>query len=247
MYIMYPEDITMYQMNNQIGFTAVASDGKLKLYNAAVLMIDCCQFQEYEEKAFCNFLRERAIAVFLSSLQIDIIRMPAFREKVRTTVKIYDCKSIYGLRRLTVHDESGALCLIANATGAFFDLNAGKAVKLDPELFPVSFDTAEPMECLPRKIPVPREGGVELNTFTVGRSDVDFNGHLTTPVYFAVAADALPEDFFYDRVRVEFKQQAKPGDIIIPELFVNGSTAVVDLKNGTGQSFAVAEFSTISG
>ena len=105
----------------QIPFTKAGADNCLKLHEAVGMMMDCCQFQEYQEKRFCEYLRTNGIAIFLFSIQIDILRRPEFRETVTTAVKIYGCKSIYGLRRLTMRDEAGELCMISNATGAFFD------------------------------------------------------------------------------------------------------------------------------
>jgi acyl-ACP thioesterase len=232
-------------MVNELSFTRCGADGKLKLHDAVAMMMDCCQFQEYQEAGLCAYLRENQIAVFLSSIQIDILRMPEFREKVTTAVKIYGCKSIYGLRRITMHDADGKLCLIANATGAFFDLNAKKAIKVDPEVFNVSFDEAEEMECLPRKIPVPTGvAGETVPAFVVKPSDLDPNGHLTSPVYLAIASNALKADFAYSRVRIEYKQQAKAGSFVLPVVYYDGDKAVVDMKSGDGISYAVAEFST---
>ena len=236
----------MYEMENEIPFTRTGSDGKLKLHEAAAMMMDCCQFQEYQEQEFCRFLRTNQIAVFLFSIQIDILRMPAFRERVRTAVRIYGCKSIYGLRRITMRDESNRICLISNATGAFFDLRAGKAIKLEPEDLCVRFDEPEPMECLPRKIPVPASGGAERPGFAVTPSFLDPNGHFTTPAYFSVAGDALPEGFRFNRVRMEFKKQARPGEIIRPVLYEcpDERRTVVDLRGEGELSCAVAEFTT---
>ena len=233
----------MYQMQNELPFTRCGADGRLKLHEAVRMMMDCCQFQEYQETGLCSYLRENDIAVFLSSIQIDILRMPEFRENVTTAVKIYGCKSIYGLRRLTMRDEAGKLCLIANATGAFFDLNAGKAVKVDPEVFNVKFDEAEEMECLPRKIPVSTVAGETVPAFQVKPSDLDPNGHLTSPVYFAIAADSLGGDVYFNRVRIEYKQQAKGGNFVLPVIYREENRTVVDMKSGSGLSFAVAEFS----
>lgn len=234
----------MYEMENVIPFTRTAPDGKLKLHEAAAMMMDCCQFQEYQETGLCQYLRQNHIAIFLFSIQIDILRMPEFREKVKTAVKIYGCKSIYGLRRITMRDESGELCLISNATGAFFDTVAGKALKLDPSDFNVKYDEPEEMECLPRKIPVPGDSWQKMSPVTVLRSDLDINGHLTTPAYFAVANNVLPEDFSFNRLRFEFKKQAKAGETIYPQLYLEGSSkAIVDLKGSDGLSYAIAEFS----
>ena len=235
----------MYEMLTEIPFTKTGVDHKLKLHEAVGMMMDCSQFQEYQEKHFCEFLRSNQIAIFLFSIQIDILRMPEFREKIRTAVKIYGCKSIYGLRRLTMRDERGELCLLVNATGAFFDLRQGKALKLDPAAFGVTFDEAEPMECLPRKIPVPAEGGTVCASVKVTRSALDPNGHLTSAMYFAIADDALEPDLSYNRVRMEFKKQVKLSDSVTPVRFETaGGTVVVDLRDGSGSSCAAAEFST---
>ena len=235
----------MYEMLTEIPFTRTGVDQKLKLHEAVGMMMDCSQFQEYQEKHFCEYLRTNQIAIFLFSIQVDILRMPEFREKIRTAVKIYGCKSIYGLRRLTMRDESGKLCLISNATGAFFDLRQGRALKIDPSDFGVAYDEAEPMECLPRKIPVPTENGIPCAPVSVTRSMLDPNGHLTSAMYFALADDALPADLKYNRVRMEFKKQVKPGDSVTPVRFETAAgTVVVDLRDGSGASCAAAEFST---
>ena len=236
----------MYEMKTEISFTKAGSDNRLKLHEAVGMMMDCCQFQEYQEKRFCEYLRTNGIAIFLFSMQIDILRRPEFREKVTTAVKIYGCKSIYGLRRLTMRDEAGELCMIANATGAFFDLRQGRALKLDPADFGIVYDEAEPMECLPRKVPVPMEGGVTGHQVLVTRSMLDPNGHLTSAMYFAIAEDALPQEIIFDRVRMEFKRQIKPGQTVTPVRFAapEGKT-VVDLRDDDGNSCAAAEFSVI--
>ena len=236
----------MYRMETEIPFFRSGADGKLKLHEAVAMMMDCCQFQEYQEVKFCRYLRENNIAVFLFSMQLDILRMPRFREKVTSAVKIYGCKAIYGLRRMTMRDESGSLCLISNATGAFFDLKAGRAVKLENAEELVHYDEAEVMECLPRKIPIPASGGEEFPACTVHLSALDSNGHLSSPEYFAIAGDVLPENFTYNRVRVEYKQQLKLGEAVIPVRFQleSGGKIIVEMKNAAGTSCAAAEFST---
>ncbi len=239
------ECVIMYEIKSELTFTRCGADGRLKLHEAVALMTDCCQFQEHQESGLRKYLEDNGIAIFLSSLQIDVLRLPSFREKISTAVKIYGCKSIYGLRRITMRDEAGKLCLIANATGAFFDLNALKAVKVAPEEFNIKFDDAEPMECLPRKIPVPQISGTPVSAFEVKRSLLDPNGHLSSPYYFSIATDVLPEDVFWNRARIEYKQQAKAGDTITPVLYrLPGGSTAVDMKSQDGTTYAIAEFST---
>jgi len=235
----------MYETTTQIPFIDAGADGTLKLQAAVAMMMNCCQFQEYQEEEFCKFLRSNNLAVFLFSIQLDIFRRPAFRETVRTAVKIYGLRSIYGLRRLTMRTASGELLMIANATGAFFDLAAGKAVKLDPAMNMLKFDPAEPMDCLPRKVPVPATGGVELAPFEVLPSHLDPNGHLSSPFYFSIAEDRLPPGFRYNRVRVEFRKQILPSETVtIVSHDLGGGTIVTELKNGENYPCAAVEFST---
>ena len=68
---------------------------------------------------------------------------------------------------------------------------------------------------------------------------------MTTPAYFASAGNVLPGGFEYNRVRMEFKKQALPGEVILPRLYRKDlSTVVTDLKSENGNSFATAEFTT---
>ena len=235
----------MYLMHNEISFTRAGRDGKLKLDEAVALMTDCCQFQEFQEDEFRIFLAEQNIAVFLNSIQLDIRRMPEFREKIVTSVKIYGCKSIYGLRQLTISDESGEVCVIANAVGAFFNIRENRAVKIDAGVLPVKFDAPLEMECLPRKISLAGVGSWSVAApVAVTLSGLDPNAHLTSHRYFAIAGDILPEDYSYNRVRMEYKMQAKCGDVIYPYYSCCRDRFFVDMKSSSGVSCAVAEFST---
>ena len=238
----------MYEFERTVYHCDAGADGLLKLDSAAAMLMDCCQFQEYSEVRFREWLERNHTAVFLSSLQLDLLRRPAFREKIRVRVVIYDCKSIYGFRRITMRGENNELLMIANGIGCFFNFATGKAVKLPENIEDyISFDSAEddPMEVLPRKIIQPAGEGIALEPFKVMRSDLDLNRHLTSARYFAVAEDRLPADFRYDRVRIEFKHQVKCGETVQPFLYRdNPETALILMQNSAGLLNALVEFSS---
>lgn len=235
----------MYEMNTQVSFTQCDEKGSLKLHETVRLMMDCAQFQEYQERAFREYLQKNHLAIYLFSIQIDFLKKISFRERIKSCVKIYGCKSIYGLRRFTIRNERDELCMIANATGAFFDLKAGKAVKQDPEGFPLKFDRPEEMECLPRKVGVPEQKALPCDPVKVGSSMLDPNGHLTSSAYFAMAGDALEETFTYTRTRMEYKHQAKRGETILPYRYTEGDRCVIDLRNEENSfSYALCEFTS---
>lgn len=234
----------MNVLKTQIGFVDSGADGRLKLSGAMNYMMNCCQFQEFQEAGFCRCLQEKKIAIFLHSIQLDLYRMPRYRETVETTVKIYDCRSIYGLRRIVIRDEAGRICLMANATGAFFSLEEQKAVRIDPAAFGLTFDAPEPMECLPRKIQLPQFPGEACQEYMVMPSGLDPNGHLTSPEYLAIAQDRLPEDFNFTRVRIEYKKQAVCREILQPLRFrTAGECCIIAIRGADGTDRAVVEFS----
>ena len=121
----------MFEMNHTIPFTKCDPEQKLKLHEAVSYMMDCCQFQEYQEVAFRNFLESNHLA--------------------------------------------------------------------------------------PRKVPVPASGGTAGKPTVITPSQLDPNGHLTSHMYFAIAADAIPANLAYNRVRMEFKNQIKQGETVTPE------------------------------
>ena len=63
-------------------------------------------------------------------------------------------------------------------------------------------------------------------------------------MYFSIAEDALSDDYRFNRVRMEYKKQVKPGEQVIPVRYglPDGKT-VIDLRSGES-SCAAAEFST---
>lgn len=236
----------MHEIERTVSHSQCGPDGRMKLYAAADMMMDCCQFQECEERALRDYFLAHDLAVFLVSIQYDVLRMPRLNETVRTRVVIYDCQSIYGFRRITIKDAYGRLCMIANGVGAFFNFRERRAVRLPAEeIRTLVIDPAEDeMECLPRRIPLPDGPSTALEAVRVGASRLDVNRHLTSTEYLAIAQDRLPEDVVFDRVRIEYKMQAKLGDLLVPRLHrLPSGAAVVRMENEDGALHAVLEFS----
>lgn len=233
----------MYSFQHTVGFAECGKEGTLHLADAVSLMVNCCQYQEQSETGLRDFLRSRNLVMFLYSMQIDIVRMPTFGEMVELVVKIYDIKSVFGYRRLVIRDANGGTCVIANAIGAFYDTKENKAAKIEPGELCVFLDQAEDMEVLSRKIPLSPEGMPRF-PYIVVKSDIDPNGHMRSDRYFAVAEDRLAADFRYDRVRIEFKQQSRPGETLGTYLHTSeGGTVAIRIIGENSRPSAVVEFS----
>lgn len=182
-----------------------------------LLMQDCCMFQMEEEPKFSAFLRENAMAVFMASRQVDILRLPRYGEEIEVSTWVHGCRGFYGLRNTVIRDAAGELCVASFSIGAFVKLDTGI-----PYLMPKSayedMVSAPPleMEYLPRKIALP--GGAEfaeLRRDCVVPGYVDANGHLNAGRALDIAVSWL--EFTPRRVRVEYKAQGKPGTAFVVE------------------------------
>jgi acyl-ACP thioesterase len=233
----------MYLHKHTVGFAECGADGTLRLADALSLMVNCCQYQENADKKLSGYLKRKNLAVFLYSIQIDMVRMPSVQEEIEVCVKIYDIKSILGFRRITITDSSGHLCAVANAIGAFYDVKEKRTVRIDPDEFKNFLDEAEEMKVLPRKIQLPSRAS-PLAEYTVQKSDIDPNGHMQSAKYLAIAEDRLPAELKYDRVRIEFKQQSFCGDKLNCALRADTNLIhVVEICAIDSKPGAVVEFS----
>lgn len=237
----------MYRVKSKIGFAECGEGGTLRLEEAVSRMVDCCQFQENEDARLKDFLAKRDLVMFLCSMQVDIMRMPAYNEEVTLDVKIYDVKSMFGFRRLVMRDAEGGVCFLVNATGAFYSPKDNRAVKIDPAELEEVFEAAEEMETLPRKIPVPPGEGEDGGVYTVVKSDIDPNGHVMSARYFSLAEDCLAPGSVYGRLRIEFKQQARLGERLQLVHHKTGEADIIEIKGGNGKTAAVVEFSRPKG
>ena len=81
------------------------------------------------------------------------------------------------------------------------------------------FDAPLPMEYLSRKIALPAQEPERLAPFRVKEHQSDMFGHFNSNRSFDETMEYLPADFRFNRLRLEYKAQARPGDLIVPALY----------------------------
>ena len=234
----------MYTIKREISASNINKEGKIHLHEAFNFMLDICAFHMDEINVLSKFFVKNNYSVFLKAGQIDIIKTPAYREKLIITDEIYSGKGIYGLRGITIKNEKNEICYKAHLTGVFVNLETGTPIKLtdeildDPELNENKID----MDILPRKISVNSNNIKRSERIVIPQSFIDINQHMNSSYYLRVAEDILNEEFDYNRVRIEYKMQVKQGSTIRIELLDSDNPCVCIYEDKENLHLATVEF-----
>lgn len=233
----------MYSLKYKVTTSACDSDGRLKLYSALQMMQDCSEMWIDTEPGVKQFFTEQNMAQLLASRQVEVVRVPDFKEELTVTTSVYGMKPMFGFRNTFIYDAEGKPCYRTWSMGAFVDKSNGKLKRVDDAT--MASMTLEPqleMNYGDRRIAVPKEGGQSLLPIPVMKADIDYNRHVNNANYIRIAMEFLPEGFQVAGLRVEYRVAAKLGDTLLPTLYrLTEDTILVTLSIGNEVS-AIAEF-----
>ena len=232
----------MYSLKYKVTTSTCDSDGRLKLYSALQMMQDCSEMWIDSEPGVKQYFTEQNMAQLLAFRQVEIIRVPNYKEELTVTTSVYGMKPMFGFRNTFIRDAAGQPCYKTWSMGAFVDLANGKLKRVDDAT--IASMTLEPqleMTYRDRRIILPKEEGQTLEPIKVLRADIDYNKHMNNANYVRMAMELLPEDFVVKGLRVEYRVAAKLGDMLIPTIYRIDGSVVVALKVG-GEAAAIIEF-----
>ena len=184
--------------------------------------------------------------------QVDILRMPALGDRIRTGTLPYSLKGFMGLRNFFMETEAGEMLVRANSVWSLIDMRRMAPIRIPQEILD-KYILGEPleMEYLPRKIRVPAEGTVPGRAHTpeiVREYHLDTNHHVNNCQYIRIAMGVLPEESRIRRFRIMYQRQAHLGDRITPVSYeIEKDTFLVALNAEDGSPYAVVEFSCQGG
>ena len=232
----------MYSLNYKVTTSTCDSEGRLKLYSALQMMQDCSEMWIDSEPGVKQYFSEQNMAQLLASRQVEVIRVPEYKEELTVTSTVYGMKPMFGFRNTFIYDAEGKPCYRTWSMGAFVDKSNGKLKRVDDAT--IASMTLEPqleMNYKDRRIILPKEGGETLDRIRVLRADIDYNKHLNNANYIRMAMELLPEDFKVKGLRVEYRVAAKLGDLLIPTIYQINGGLIVSLSIGSEVS-AIIEF-----
>lgn len=232
----------MYNLKYKVTTSTCDSNGKLKIFSALQMMQDCSEMWIESEPAVKKYFNDQNMTQLLATRQVEIVRLPSFKEDLTVTTSVYEVKPMFGFRNTFIRDAQGEPCFKTWSMGAFVDLTTGKLKRIDDAaIASITMDDKQEMNYRDRRIILPHDGGISLNPVPVMRADIDYNKHMNNAHYVRIAMELLPEDFEVKGMRMEYRVPAKLGDQLTPTIFNQGDIITVSLSIGTAAS-AIIEF-----
>ncbi len=223
----------MYSLNYNVTTSTCNSEGRLKLFSALQMMQDCSEMWIDSEPGVKAYFTEQNMAQLLASRQVEIIRVPSFKEKLTVTTSVYGMKPMFGFRNTFIYDEAGLPCYKTWSMGAFVDKSTGKLKRVDEAtMASMNLEPQLEMTYKDRRIIVPKEGGETLADIPVMRADIDYNHHMNNANYVRMAMELLPLDYKIGGLRVEYRVAAKLGDVLTPTIYQQEDSMIVVLSIG---------------
>lgn len=240
----------MYTYDMRVGFSHVDSDRVMKMEVLPALLQDVTCFQGEELGVGFDYLDPMECAWILNAWQIDVKRMPRFNEKITIGTFPTEFKSFIGTRNFVIKDENNDTIVMANSVWTFMDMRKLRPSKVAEKFIEVyTLEEQLPMEYLPRKISLPETEDfvvTEKEALKVREYHLDSNRHVNNGQYIQIATGFLPEGMKCDRLRVEYRKQAKLGDVMIPVVYHKEECCIVALCDEEKSPYAVIEASVIT-
>ena len=256
----------MYSLTYKVTTSTCDSEGKLKLYSALQMMQDCSEMWIDSEPEVKNYFFQQNMAQLLATRQVEVIRVPDYKEELTVTTSVYGMKPMFGFRNTFIYDAQGNPCYKTWSMGAFVDKVAGKLKRVDDATIQsMKLEPQLEMNYKDRRIILPKgrsseshpslledgqvateldkvkTDGEVLEPIKVLRADIDYNKHLNNANYVRMAMELLPEDFVVSGLRVEYRVAAKLGDSLTPTIYKTADGIIVSLSIGSEVS-AIIEF-----
>ena len=232
----------MYTLNYKVTTSCCDSEGKLKLYSALQMMQDCSEMWIDSEPTARKFFNDNNMTQLLATRQIEVVRVPRFKEDLTVTTSIYEVLPMYGFRNTFIRDAQGQPCYRTWSMGAFVDLATGKLARLSEDaIASLTLEDKQEMNYRSRRIILPKQDGTVLEPVEVMCADIDYNRHMNNANYVRIAMELLPEGFEVHDMRVEYRIAAKQGDLLTPTLYPIDGGYIVSLAIDN-QPSAIIEF-----
>lgn len=235
----------MYTYETRVGFSQVDTNRLLKMESLMALFQDVTCFQGEELEVGFDYLEPKNQAWILNSWQINVKRFPKFNEKITIGTFPTEFKSFIGTRNFIVKDEKDEAIVMANSIWTFMDMAKMRPMKVEEEFIQkYVLEEPLPMDYAARKIALPETEDwvvTEKEPIKVREHYLDSNMHVNNGQYVQIAMGFFPKGVKYNRMRVEYRNQARLGDVIIPVVYEKENACVVALCDTEKKPYAVIE------
>lgn len=232
-----------YSFTGTIRYSEIGENRKLTLPALINYFQDCSNFQSEEIGLGIDWLNMHNRVWVLAAWQIHVNRYPLMGEHTVISTWAHDFKAFQGFRNFTMESDQGEMLAYANSTWAYMNQETGYPERVTQDVVD-TYGLAEKLQADfgPRKIQLPGEGGEIFDSFTVKEYHLDTNHHVNNGQYIQLAEGYLPADFEVKRMRAEYKQQARLGNVMSPVLYRIPEGYLVTLNDEGDKPYVTIEF-----
>lgn len=204
----------MYTYNKKILFSDIDQGANMSLAGIMNAMQDCVNINSESIGKGIDYLLETKRTWFAISWYIEISRYPKMFEDVVVKTWPYEFSSSMGFRNVIIEDNNGQVIVAADSIWTLVDLDTGRPIRITEE-DSEGYDLEEkyPITNPGRKIKLPKEFEL-LDTVSVKKSDIDYNGHMSNGKYIQLADEYIPVESHPGKIRVEYKRQSRLGELL---------------------------------
>lgn len=233
----------MYTYEKKVLFSDINAASKMSVWSILNSMQDCVNINSESIGRGIDYMLEKKRTWFAISWNIEIKKFPKMFDDITVKTWPYDFSSTMGFRNVIITDSEGNDIVCADSIWTLMDMNTGKPTRIEEE-DSKGYDLEEkyPMEPMGRKIKLPAEFKL-IDTVIVRKADIDYNGHMSNGQYIQIADEYMPMDSDIERIRVEYKSQAKYKDELDIYMSVEDKRHVIKIAGKEDDSIkAVVEF-----
>ena len=160
------------------------------------------------------------VAWILAEWRVELIKPPTFNDEIRVETWISDgAAAAYSNREFLVLDKDGTALVKASAKLTLFDLCENRIIRTDRSVLEKYLPEGKTVFSeKPRRL-VPAKSFYGETTFSLRRSDIDYNGHVHNTNYLCFAQEVLSESAAQSTAiasfRISYKRPLRFGDCVV--------------------------------
>lgn len=172
---------------------------------------DIAQYQSEQFGINEKTLIDYNCAWILVKYDIDIIKRPKYREKIRIETYPVGNKFMFWFREFNIYGESNDLIAKAKSCWILFDINTRKPMNMPEKMYKAyGYDKIE-NKVLPFKNITKLKDVTCQKTFEVCYTDIDVNHHVNNCVYLRWAQNTIPveilNNYQMNKIEIIYKKE----------------------------------------
>lgn len=233
-----------YEMPARIRLSETDQNGVLTLFHLINYFQDASTFHAEDVQKGLDWSIKEGVAWVLASWQLHIRCFPGLGDRVVIKTWPYSFRGFMGGRNYTMESEDGEVFVTANSEWVLMDLKKNRPARVQEGLLEIFGSAGEEKlkeDFGPRKIAL-KEGGAEMEHFSIQEYHLDTNHHVNNGQYIRMAENYLEEGFRPVHFRAEYKKQAYLGDEVVPKVCRIEGGYQISLESTGGEAYFTAEF-----